>query len=73
MSKAETAKVQDEVRQTITLDIGAPRFAKVRVIGDAGIFKAGKQYDQDSELTLELRAAQNFEAAGDVEIIGEAE
>lgn len=68
MNKVETAKTTDEVRQTVTIDIGPARHVNARVISE-GIFKNGKSYKQGDEVTLERHAAEGLVKTGDVEII----
>jgi hypothetical protein len=69
MSKADTVQSQDQVKQTITIDLSPPTFCEVKVEAESGIFKNGVQYDQGDTAVLESRAAARFEENGDVKIV----
>jgi len=69
MAKNEDLKAKDDVQTSITVPTGPSTFVKVKVIAENGIFKAGKLHKQDSELTLELNAANRFAEVGEVEIL----
>lgn len=69
----EQVALADEASVKITLDVGPPRFAKVKVTSESGIFKNGQHYDQGDEAVIALASAQGFEAIGEVEILGEVQ
>lgn len=59
----------DQVEINIATDPNAPRYARVRVLAESGIFKNGLQYDKDSEAVITFSSAITFEKNGDVEIL----
>lgn len=69
----EDLQASDEAKTSITIDVGPVKFKRVKVTGEAGIFKGGKQYNQGDEAVIEAGAAERFERVGDVEIVDDAE
>jgi len=71
LKSKEQVAAADSAAIKVTIDVGAPRFARVKVLNEDGIFKNGNAYAKGDEAIISLSAAQGFEAAGEVEIIGE--
>lgn len=69
----EQVQAADQASIKVSIDVGPPRFARVRVLSEAGIFKNGRQYGTGDVAIISLSAAQAFEANGEVEIEGEVD
>lgn len=57
---------------TLTLSSGVPPPRKIyEVTSEAGLFKAGKQHNKGERIELDIKAAANFIAAGDIKEVGD--
>lgn len=68
-NKNEDVHATDQLKAKVETQPGKVVYARVRVTAKNGIFKNGKQYDQDEEAVITLHAAQNFERVDEVEIL----
>lgn len=69
MKQDDQVQTTDATEINIATDPNAPRYARVRVLAESGIFKNGLQYDKDSEAVITFSSAITFEKNGDVEIL----
>ena len=65
------AKIEPQATVSIPTPVGPTRYVEVEVKNE--LFKNGKKHEPGTKVVLELFSAENFEKAGDVEILKEVE